>query len=123
MGLMGPLRPTGRNYYPTTSPPPLLPSQPVRLDLPVERGPLDPQDLGRPALVPVRVAQRLADVSLLHVLQRHWLVQHRVRPGPGLIQRGQPEVACIELRLVVQGDRPLDHVAQLADVPRPRVVL
>ena len=93
----------------------------VLLHLAVERRPVQPEDLRRLLLVPVRALQRLQDRHLLDLGQRAVRRNHELR--------GRRALGAQRLRQIVDGDlgalgdqhAALDDVLQLADVARPAV--
>src|ERR1700693_57003 len=92
----------------------------VLLDSLVERAARDPEPRGRAIHVPALLLQGLLDEPPLGLTER------QVGKGAfrgGALPQVESEVSGLELAPGRQQGRPLEHVAQLADIPRPTVRL
>src|ERR1700693_1734390 len=93
---------------------------PVLLDSLVERAPRHPAPRGGAIHVPAILLQGLLDEPPLGLAER------QVGKGAfrgGALPQVESEVSGLELAPGRQQGRPLEHVAQLADIPRPTVRL
>ena len=84
-------------------------------------GPVEPENLRRFLLVPVRALQRLQDGHLLDFGQRPMRRNHELRRRGALGPQRLRQVVDGDLAALGDQHAALDHVLQLADVARPPV--
>src|SRR5712692_10057323 len=93
----------------------------VLLHLAVERRPVQPENLRRLLLVPVRPLQRLQDRHLLDFGERPMRRDDEVGRGRRLLANGFRQIGDRDFASLRDQHGTLDRVFELADIPRPAV--
>ena len=93
------------------------------LQLAIEIALADAQDGGRLLAMAAALVEHALDVAPLDLLERRHLLGIPVVLERGLEPHAHRKVLGLDRAAIGQNERPLDHVLQLADVPRPQVAL